>query len=312
MKVLLVAKPWKGGLARYVYQALEGLFPGNVQWVYTYPTGIMGSLNYRRDKTAWKKNLVDTIRNAHYDAAIFINHFAGFEALRFSDTHIIWLTDGPTFTERELSPYGRVFVSDQGYEEGLVAAVGKKHMRGVLPFAFSPDIHAPCASSGRNRDICFIGNRDEKRDRQLQALLQAGFRCTIVGNYFLRHPLFWKYPISFHPSIANEKMGLIYARHRISLNIHAKVVRKGTNMRTFECAGYEIPQLVEYCEGIEEYFEPEREIAVYKDPEEMIQKAKEILGDSDRAQSMARKARERALSEHTYQHRVQTMLDGIM
>ena len=83
-------------------------------------------------------------------------------------------------------------------------------------------------------------------------------------------------------------------------------------MRTFECAGYGIPQLVEHREGIEAYFEPDKEIAVYGNTEEMIEKVTALRGDRDRADVMARAARERAVREHTYEHRVKAMLEGIM
>ena len=36
-KYLLVAKPWRGGLANYVFRALEELYPGEVFWLESHP-----------------------------------------------------------------------------------------------------------------------------------------------------------------------------------------------------------------------------------------------------------------------------------
>ena len=99
--------------------------------------------------------------------------------------------------------------------------------------------------------------------------------------------MFWQYPFSFRPAVANDAMGDVYARHKIALNIHARVVRRGTNMRTFECAGYGIPQIVEYRPGIENYFTPEKEILIFRDVDEMAAQIHSLLDDPARAQNMA-------------------------
>lgn len=113
--------------------------------------------------------------------------------------------------------------------------------------------------------MCFIANRDPKRDYYLKALIETGSDIKSYGNYFAKTALYWRRPTSFFPKVKTEKMGSVYAKYSASLNIHAQVVRGGTNMRTFECAAYGIPQLVEYRNGLEEYLEPDKEILVFQD-----------------------------------------------
>jgi hypothetical protein len=311
-KIVLVAKPWKGGLGRYVYLTLAEMFPGQVEWIFTCPRTIKERMRSFRDKTGWRRGLVRRIESVRYTAAIFINHLPEFEDLAHSSNYILWLTDGPRPQVGELAPYGRIFLSDPGYRQELTAAVGEERYAGELGLAFYPPIHKPVEPLGSKKDLCFIGNRDQKRDAYLSALFQAGMAPSVVGNYFLRHSLFWQHPSSFRPAVSNERMGRVYAGHSISLNILAKVIREGTNMRTFECAGYGIPQLVEYSEGIENYFEPGREIIVYSSPDEMVDKAKRLLTDRKALITMAERARSRALAEHTYKHRIARMLDGLL
>jgi spore maturation protein CgeB len=107
-------------------------------------------------------------------------------------------------------------------------------------------------------------------------------------------------------------MGRVYAAHRISLNVHAAVVRAGTNMRSFECAAYGIAQLVEHRAQLERYFEPGVEIATYAEAQELQASLRSLLGDPARCADMATRARRRALAEHTYAHRARALLEPVL
>lgn len=83
-------------------------------------------------------------------------------------------------------------------------------------------------------------------------------------------------------------------------------------MRSFECAAFGIPQLVEYREGLENYFEPGREIEVYRTLDELHEKARRLLIDRVGAEKMAARAQRRALAEHRYFDRIKILLEGIV
>jgi spore maturation protein CgeB len=178
-----------------------------------------------------------------------------------------------------------------------------------LPFACYPPLHRPQAVPAASRDVVFIGNRDAKRDAFIASLLQQPFRSTVVGNYFLKDALFWKKPWAFRPSVVNDAMGKIYARHRVSVNIHAGVVRAGTNMRSFECAAYGIPQVIEARPEIDQYFVPGEEIMLVQNADAMNASVAALLADETRCKAMADRARTRALRDHTYYHRIVTLLE---
>ena len=95
MKILLVAKPWRGGLAAYLKAAIEALVPGSVQWLPTYPLSFPERIAYRRDRSAWRRRLARRVEESRFDAAIFINHLADFEALKPRDEYTLWITDDP-------------------------------------------------------------------------------------------------------------------------------------------------------------------------------------------------------------------------
>jgi spore maturation protein CgeB len=311
MKILLVAKPWRGGLANYVYRALLDLFPGEVEWWPTRPVHLADRIAFLRNRKEWYGRLLERLAGANADALLFINHLKIFDALSARPQQVLWMTDSPRPAPGGYACYGKVCLSDAGYAAEVAAVVGER-FAGEVSFGYSPGIHLPPTDPRRARDLCFIGNRDPKRDRYLGALLAAGVRPTVVGNYFLRHPLFWRSPGCFRPAVANAAMGRIYARHRVSLNLHAQVVRRGTNMRTFECAAYGIPQLVENCPGLEAFFTPGEEIATFDGEENMLEALAWLLADPGRAAAMALRARRRALAEHSYHHRCITLLEGVL
>lgn len=310
--ILLVAKPWRGGLARYLFLALDDLFPDRVQWWPTYPDSPEEKRRYRRDKHAWREGLRRRLEQSDYAAAIFIGTPPWMEPTRHHEHNVAWIIDAPD--PKDLTPgiYGRVFLSDGGYEERIPEVTASGRYAGELPFALLPAIHQPAPPRPATRDAVFIGNRDPKRDGFLAHLLQSNLSATVVGNYFLRHPLAWRHPLSFRPAVSHEGMGAVYARHRCSLNIHAQVVRHGTNMRTFEAAGYGIPQVVEQRPGLERYFEPDDELLTFDDGEEMVAAIQRLRNDPELSRRLATRARERALAEHTYHHRARALLDGLL
>ena len=308
-RLLLVAKPWRGGLAEYLFRALRARAAERAAWLPSYPRGAIERLRYRVSRNAWRRELIARVNAAPRDAALFVNLPPGARDVAPHPGNVLWLTDAPRPCAEELAPFARVFVSDPGHADAVRATAGAR-FAGVLPFACDPGIHTP-ATAHVVRDVCFIGNRDAKRDAHLAALLASGARCTVVGNYFAHHPLFWRHPGSFRPRVAPAAMGRVYARHRLSLNVHAAVLREGTNMRTFECAAYGIAQLVEHRPGLDALFDPEREIATYREAAEIPARVAALLADPDHLLAMARRARDRVLAGHTYRHRVAALLDGL-
>ncbi len=311
MKVLLVAKPWKGGLARYLFDALQDLFPDETQWISTYPDSPADYLAYRMDKRKWLRERVARINASDYDCALFINHIPAFRDLRTDRKHILWLTDAPTLAKGDCAAFEHIYLSDTGYEQELLQSIDPACYRGELAFACHPKIHRRAPSSTNQAGCCFVGNKDHARDIWLNGLIASGVRPIIYGNYFFRDALFWQHPTLFRPALPNAKMGEVYARYHVALNLHAAVVRHGTNMRSFECAAYGIPQVADYRNGLARHFTPTTEIQVSHSPAEMAQQVNMLLAQPEAAAHMAQRARQRALAEHTYYHRLLTLLaDG--
>jgi spore maturation protein CgeB len=308
LKILLVAKPWRGGLAAYLKAAMEALVPGSVEWLPTYPLSFSEMIAYRRNKAAWRRRLTQRVEESNCDAAIFINHLPDFEALTPRAEYVLWITDDPRPLAGQKLPYAHVFISDPGYRKEIAELLGER-FQGVLNFACLPSVHKPGGQSSAGRGFCFIGNRDPKRDPYLRRLCQAGTDIRVYGNYFPLHPLCWRFPGQFRPSLPVARMASIYARHLASINIHASVVKGGTNMRTFECAGYRIAQIVERLPALEGLFSPGEDLLTFQTPEELMEQMARLEGDPQLARSLAVSAERRVRAEHTYFHRAKRLLD---
>lgn len=310
-RVALVAKPWRGGLSTYIAMSLERVFPGGVQVIYTYPVTHKEKIIYRMNRRTWRLRLADKINALDTDVVLFLNLLPEFSTLSAKPGYVAWLTDSPEPLLNMLEPFSRVFISDPGYAGNVLKAIGKEKYAGVLPFACQPDVHRRVDKVAGAKGFCLIANRDEKRDRILSYLFKNDKGIQVYGNYFLRPPLFWRHPSWFSPSVKIEKMGSVYAKYLASLNIHAKIVREGTNMRTFECASYGVPHAVEYRPGLEELFNLDRELYVFRDERELVEIMAEMEGDPAEARLRAERAHERALDEHTYKHRINRILANL-
>lgn len=310
MKVLLVAKPWRGGLAYYVYQALLKKFPNSVTWMQTYPVIWSDKLSYRKNRKRWRRELAERIEAHQHDLAIFINTVPDFNQLPYSKNRILWTTDDPRGVVSCLDPFAQVYISDPGYTSVFDVSGLQEKYAGVLSFAASTEVHYPVLTRDRN-GTCFIANKDPNRDHYLADIITQKNDLTVYGNYFLRHKLFYANPLRFRPPFAFEKISHVYAKYKVSLNIHAQVVKAGTNMRSFEAAACKIPQLVEYRDGIEKLFTPDEEIVIFNNIDEYFQ-GLEKLKDNEFASRLAERAYQRVLAEHRYEHRLQYILDHLL
>ena len=69
-----------------------------------------------------------------------------------------------------------------------------------------------------------------------------------------------------------------------------------------------MPTLIESFPRLREWFEPGVEIAVFPAKDDVVAAAEAILGDEPARLAMGRRARQRALREHTWDRRIETFM----
>jgi spore maturation protein CgeB len=203
--------------------------------------------------------------------------------------------------------YDAVFVADQATVEEL-DVVGNPPVH-YLPAGCDPSIHRPMRARDRFRaNVVFAGTATPYRERQLFELVEfglavwgPGWRRTKLRDY-CRGEL-----------LSHEDYIRAYAGASVAVNVActeetAKARDPGASRRLFELAAIGVPQVAEEHADIHQHFREGSEILVARSPRELRTLTAEALHDRAWAEQVAAGARQRALAEHTYMHRLAMLL----
>jgi spore maturation protein CgeB len=215
---------------------------------------------------------------------------------------INWFPDDPHDheTSTRLAPaYDCFFTHDSSSLPRYRAAGARPY---YLAFGCDPEYLRAPAAAVPTAPLGFVGSRDPVRERVVQALDDLGLaiwgpgwpRGAVYGDAFVR-------------ALAGAAVGV---------NIHQQFgpggdpsrYGAGANMRVFELAAVGAPQLSDAKPDIARHFTPDHEIVLYRSIAELRARARELLGDESARRSLAAAARERALREHTWRHRLEELL----
>jgi spore maturation protein CgeB len=180
-----------------------------------------------------------------------------------------------------------------------------------LPVGSFPAVHRKLPDSDKPYDICFAGDWGPLREKMLLSLAKE-FRLSIWGPWGKKlakgSPL--KKCIVKDGFFTPEEMTEIFNRSKIVLNIHSWFGKwnYGLNPRVFEANGCGAFQLTDFKEEIPELYEPDKEIVMYKDLDDLREKAAFYLGQDARLMDIAEHGYARTLKDHTYEHRLREML----
>jgi hypothetical protein len=182
----------------------------------------------------------------------------------------------------------------------------------ALYWGADPDLFRPLEVE-KEQDVFFYAYGDKFRrewmarmigepSRELQdvdfALGGADFRGDIGRARMLRY-----FPVNM--------LSRVISASRINLNVarkpHATVYASSTS-RLFELASAGATIVTNPYEGIERWFEPDKELVVVSDDDEAVATYRALLADPGAAAELGRRARERVLDEHTFAQRARRLL----
>ncbi len=222
---------------------------------------------------------------------------------RFGGRWVNWFPDDPHQfeTSSRLAPaYDCFFTHDS-------ASVTRHRYAGAaayyLAFGCDPEYLRPLAvTAGRIVPLVFVGSRDPVREPVLHELDDLGLATWGPG---------WPRGALYGDAFVRALSGAV-----AGVNVHQQFGPRGdparygagANMRVFELAAVGTPQLSDAKADIERHFTPGREIVLYRSVEELKERARELLSDEPLRRSLADAARERALREHTWRHRIEELL----
>jgi spore maturation protein CgeB len=176
-----------------------------------------------------------------------------------------------------------------------------------------PSTHHPVPRENRfEADLSFLGNRLPDREARVEnffldpAAVLPAKRFLIGGNGWQDKAM---------PSNVTN-VGHVYTRDHNAFNCSPLAVLNVNRdsmasngfspaTRVFEAAGAGACLITDSFIGVEEFFEPDEEILVARDGDEVVYHLSSLT--PRHAATIGRRALERALAEHTYDHRVELL-----
>ncbi len=118
----------------------------------------------------------------------------------------------------------------------------------------------------------------------------------------------WRYheELSYYSDLPD-----FYPLSAINFNCTSQQMKGAVNQRVFDvpCAGAFL--LTDHRRQMEDLFDPGHEIVCYTHPDEIPDLVRRYLDDPDGRRRVAEAARRRVLAEHTYDHRMASLIDSM-
>lgn len=238
---------------------------------------------------------------------------------------VIWFADDPYFTDNtvDIAPHYDVVLTHEHSCVELYASLGCKQVE-YLPLAADPELFYPRQVKPKYwSDVCFIGvgfwNRIALFDRLAPYL--AGKRVVLAGGQWnrLRHYKLLR-PHLREGWIPIEETVKYYCGAKIVLNVHRGFLHKtdnrnkraipalSTNPRTYEMAACGAMQLTDMRADLPGLYTPDRDVAVYSTPEELITKIEYYLTHEEERRMIAYNGLRRTLQQHSFMSRIGELL----
>jgi spore maturation protein CgeB len=179
----------------------------------------------------------------------------------------------------------------------------------VLAFAADPSVYRPIKTRDQYRaNVVFAGGATPRRERLLTDLVEFGLALWGPG---WRKTSLRDYCRGEAPS--TDEYLKAYAGATVAVNIHHALVENdpreaSCNQRLFELAALGAAQVVDDRGDMPRYFEPGREVAVFRDGAELKARVRELIESPSEAERLGQAARARLLQDHTYMHRMRHLL----
>lgn len=224
---------------------------------------------------------------------------------------ILWWGDAPANARRHafVEPlWDLIFIKDEN-------AVRKTRLVRadvyLLHEAMNPRWHRPISSQKHDR-IVVAGNWYGFRQALVSRLLSDGVGVDCYGS---RPPL-WVLPViaQHHTGryIVREEKSRIFGEGLACLNSFQYAEGNSLNCRAFEIAGAGGLELIEYRSAIESCFEIGKEVLAFRSYEELLDLIRQIKKDQTGMRKIREAASRRALADHTYRHRLETIMRAVM
>ena len=180
----------------------------------------------------------------------------------------------------------------------------------LLQFGYNPNLHKDYMNK-RSNYINFIGSYTKQRDEIFSQLINYNLHIEGINwDKLTSKSTKW---IVKNNKLDQKKVVDIYNSTIATLNVAQKDnVINMVNMRTFEATACGSCMINDYVKDIELCFEPNKEIVVYHNNEELIELSNKVLNDKVFRDTIIKNAKNRIEKDgYSYKHRAEVMLDNL-
>ena len=222
---------------------------------------------------------------------------------------LCWIYDDPSRFVRScyaaINSHLHLFLWDRAYIP-MLEAQGLIHCH-YQPFATNPSVNRPMAADGYDYDVSFVGGSSPARIDLIRRLADEGFCIDVFGDgewAALRHER-----VRYHGMADNRNdCPRIYSRSKINLNLTSEQLLSALPVRVFDVLACEGFLLTDWRRDVEELFCPGRDLAVFKNPEELAAQIRRYLDAPAERDAIRRQGRARVLAHYTFDRVLPGML----
>lgn len=113
------------------------------------------------------------------------------------------------------------------------------------------------------------------------------------------------------PVEPGEAASIVYAGSKINLNLSLKGIEGGTPQRIMDIAGAGGFVLTNYCEETAELFEEDKELVMFRTPEELMDKIAYYLTHDNERERIAREGKEKVLRCYAYEKKLKELMEWV-
>lgn len=230
---------------------------------------------------------------------------------------VAWCPDALVNFGRQLfylAPYDKVFLKDPYVVRHAqeFAALPVEY----LPEACEPSVHRPLDPDPQDLekfgcDILHYGNPYPSKVLFLERLAAEGHDIKAFGRHFpdwIASPVRRLWSCTY---LAGDQKAKALRAAKICLNMLHYGEIEGANARLFEAAGCGAFQLVEWRRSMDELFEHGKEVIYYQSYSELQKLIEYWLPREDERRAIGEAASRRAHAEHTYEKRLERLLERV-
>jgi spore maturation protein CgeB len=164
-------------------------------------------------------------------------------------------------------------------------------------------------------DLGYLGTYSDDRQQKLERLLLNPAR-TSRGRFAVAGPQYpeaiaWPSNVQRFENLPPTEHPSFYAAQRFALNItRAEMVHAGwsPSVRLFEAGACGVAVISDWWEGLDAFFEPEREILLAEDGDDVL---RHLALPESRRRAIGAAARARVLREHTAEGRARELVNHV-